>query len=141
MVESAAGAPFLNGASLPAHTAGPALLRRLLDRAAASGLTFMRAWAHTVSDEFALQTAPGVYNEAVLRGLDYALQQARERGIRVRRGRAQPHLCAWAKGRGLNVSELAAALLPGLLTLPPTHLIRSSSPSRPPGRPAAACQR
>ena len=54
-----------------------------MDKATAAGLNLVRAWAHTVSPEYALQTAPGQYNEAVFRGLDYALDQARLRGLKV----------------------------------------------------------
>lgn len=34
-----------------------------------------------------LQTAPGRYNEAALRGLDYMVEEARKAGIRVSEGR------------------------------------------------------
>ncbi|KAL4859907.1 Mannan endo-1 [Chlorella vulgaris] len=67
LVEAAAGGLELFGASLPPNTTGPALVRRLLDRA--------------VANKF--NTAPGQYNEAVFRGLDYALDEARKRGIRL----------------------------------------------------------
>lgn len=55
MVEAAAGALELFGASLPGNTTGPALVRHLLDRAAANGFTVVRAWAHAVSPQYALQ--------------------------------------------------------------------------------------
>jgi mannan endo-1,4-beta-mannosidase len=83
MVEAGAGALELFGASLPANTTGPALVRRVLDRAAANGFTVLRTWAHTVTAQYALQTSPGEYNEAVFKGLDYALDEARKRGIRL----------------------------------------------------------
>ena len=54
-----------------------------MGQAVSSGLTVMRAWADTVDTSYALQTAPGVYNEAVFRGLDYALDQASQHNIRV----------------------------------------------------------
>lgn len=146
MVEAGAGALELFGASLPANTSGPALVRRVLDRAAANGFTVLRTWAHTVTAQYALQvlsllgsewwlettccclatlrsallcypahpscrfaaharaliagcccvcmpptpllytilqTSPGEYNESVFKGLDYVLDEARKRGIRV----------------------------------------------------------
>lgn len=43
----------------------------------------MRTWAHSVSKPYALQTSPGQYNEAIFRGLDYVIAQARLTGIRV----------------------------------------------------------
>ena len=55
MVEAGAGALELFGASLPANTTGPALVRRVLDRAAANKFTVLRTWAHTVTAQYALQ--------------------------------------------------------------------------------------
>ncbi len=55
IVEAGAGALELFGASLPANTTGPALVRRVLDRAAANGFTVLRTWAHTVTAQYALQ--------------------------------------------------------------------------------------
>ncbi len=78
-----AGVPALYGGSLPAHTASPALLRTILDTAASAGLTVMRAWAHGVQPETPMQRVPGDYNKELLRGLDYAMDEARKRGIRV----------------------------------------------------------
>ena len=54
-----------------------------MDAAVASGLNVMRAWAHAVSPEYALQTSPGAFSEPIFRGLDYALDQARLRGLKV----------------------------------------------------------
>jgi hypothetical protein len=55
LVEAAAGGLELFGASLPPNTTGPALVRRLLDRAVANKFNVLRAWAHTVSPQYALQ--------------------------------------------------------------------------------------
>jgi hypothetical protein len=54
-----------------------------MDTAVATGLNVVRAWGHSVSPEYALQTAPGQYSEAIFRGLDYAVEQARRRGIKA----------------------------------------------------------
>ena len=44
----------------------------------------MRIWAQTVGFNRApFQTSPGVYNENIFRSLDYALEQARQRNIKV----------------------------------------------------------
>jgi mannan endo-1,4-beta-mannosidase len=59
------------------------LVRSLLDRAQAAGLNVLRTWAHPVSPQYALQPAPGQYNEAAFRGLDYLLDEARKRGVRL----------------------------------------------------------
>lgn len=66
------------------------LVRAIMDEAAAAGLTLVRAWAHGSSPEYALQPQPGRFAEPVFRGLDYALDQARQRGIKAR---AQPGCC------------------------------------------------
>lgn len=82
-MEAAAGALELYGAAMPPNTTGPALVRLLLDRAQGAGLNVMRTWAHPVTQQYAMSTAPGQYNEKVFRGLDYLLDEARKRGIRV----------------------------------------------------------
>lgn len=55
----------------------------MMDNAVANNLTVMRAFATAVDPSCSLQSSPGVYNEAVFMGLDYALEQARQRGIKV----------------------------------------------------------
>ncbi len=59
------------------------LIRDQMDAAVAAGFTVMRAWSHGVTANYALQTSPGVYNEAMFQGLDYALDQAQQRNIKV----------------------------------------------------------
>ena len=59
------------------------LIRNLMDKAIANGLNVMRAFATAVDPWYAMETSPGIYNENVFRGLDYALEQARLRGIKV----------------------------------------------------------
>ena len=59
------------------------LVRTIMDEAAAAGLNLVRAWAHASSPEYALQPSPGRFSEPVFRGLDYALDQARQRGLKV----------------------------------------------------------
>jgi mannan endo-1,4-beta-mannosidase len=43
------------------------LIRSLLDKGVKNGFTVLRAWAHAVNPEYALETSPGQYNEAVFR--------------------------------------------------------------------------
>ncbi len=59
------------------------LIREQMDAAVAAGFTVMRAWSHGVTQNYALQTSPGVYNEAMFRGLDFALDEARQRNVKV----------------------------------------------------------
>ncbi len=54
-----------------------------MDEAVGANLTVMRAWAVGVTAPYSVQTSPGVYVEAMLRGIDYALDQARQHNIRV----------------------------------------------------------
>ncbi|KAK9841349.1 hypothetical protein WJX74_004374 [Apatococcus lobatus] len=82
-VEMGAGAPVLHGPSLPPNMTSPQLLREIMDQAVSSGLTVMRAMAFGVSPEYALETSPGQYSETIFRGMDYMLDQARQRGIKV----------------------------------------------------------
>jgi hypothetical protein len=54
-----------------------------MDVAAASGLTVLRFWTNGVTPSYALQQSPGVYNEAMFRGLDYILDEARKHNLKV----------------------------------------------------------
>lgn len=54
-----------------------------MDRAVANKLNTIRIFANAVDPQYTMETSPGVFNEAVFRGLDYALDQARQRGIKV----------------------------------------------------------
>lgn len=59
------------------------LVRTILDLAVANGLNIVRFFAFAVSPEYALQPSPGQYSEAIFKGLDYALDQLRSRGLKV----------------------------------------------------------
>lgn len=121
------------------------------------------ATSAVVSSRFASQTAPGRYNEAALRGLDYLLDEARKAGIRVREIAVwlqQSHAATTsqapadgARCKGLYGPGPAAPCrhplswvsgrprsLPHLPLLP--VLLRRSWcwPSPPTGRPPAACR-
>jgi hypothetical protein len=66
------------------HCPAAQLIRDLMDDAVATGLNLVRFFALPVDTQYALQSAPGQFNEAAFRGLDYALECARARGIKVR---------------------------------------------------------
>ncbi|PSC76452.1 nitrilase 2 [Micractinium conductrix] len=83
MVEAGAGAPSLSGASLPVNVTGPRMVRELVARGKELGFNTMRTWAHAVNAQYATQTAPGVFSEPALRGLDLLLDEARKAGIRL----------------------------------------------------------
>jgi mannan endo-1,4-beta-mannosidase len=78
------GARNLWAASLPAGTTGPALLRDVLDSAAAAKFNVMRILSHGVNKEsdMTLNGVAGKFNENVAKGLDYVVAEAGKRGIR-----------------------------------------------------------
>ena len=79
------GAKQLWAASLPAGTTGPALLRTILDSAAAANFNVMRLLAHGVNKESDMTLGGGVsgkFKENVAKGLDYVVAEAGKRGIR-----------------------------------------------------------
>ena len=59
------------------------LVRSAMDVAKANGLNVIRAFATAVDGPYTMETNPGVFNEAILRGLDYVLDTARQRGLKV----------------------------------------------------------
>ena len=63
------------------------LIRTLMDAALAAGMNTLRMWSHGVTSTFSSQPSPGVFAEPMFRGLDYALEQARLRNIKVRPAR------------------------------------------------------
>ncbi|KDD76401.1 hypothetical protein H632_c239p0, partial [Helicosporidium sp. ATCC 50920] len=83
LMEAAAGALELFGASLPLKSTGPQLVRDVLDAAVSAGHNVIRVWAHPVSEQYAMEPFPGEYNEALLVGLDYILDEARVRGLKL----------------------------------------------------------
>lgn len=82
-MEAAAGVLQLYGGSLPTNMTGPQLVRSILDKAQSYGLNVLRTWSQPVTTAYALMPNPGEYNEAMWRGLDYLLAEARLRNIRV----------------------------------------------------------
>lgn len=123
------------------------LVRAYLDTAVANNLNVMRIWAQTVGFNRApFQTSPGVYNENIFRGLDYALDQARQRNIKVG---CAIHSVTWSQHcpvycllRCLPVEPLTCSPLARLPAPPPplvpsvSHSVRSrkiaSWPAAPP---------
>ena len=72
---------------LMAYATTPSLRKNVdevLQDAAAMGLNFVRTWAFNDGSGWnALQTAPGVFNQNALRGLDYVIAKAGSLGLRV----------------------------------------------------------
>ena len=83
----------------------------LLDEAVKAGFTVMRTWAHGVSSAYPVLLGPGRYNEGMLRGLDFALDEARKRGLKASAvwfdSQGLSHTHSWAAG-GLTRTVSAA---------------------------------
>ncbi|KAK3281273.1 hypothetical protein CYMTET_10927 [Cymbomonas tetramitiformis] len=58
-------------------------LNNLLNEAVAAGFTVIRVWGHTVVPGRELMSEPGVYNEEIFHGIDYILDEARKRGLKI----------------------------------------------------------
>ena len=56
---------------------------RLMNEAVTNGLKVVRMWAHTITQGHAIQSSPGVWNEQILEGMDFVLDQARRRGLKI----------------------------------------------------------
>ena len=56
---------------------------RIMNEGVKTGLKVIRAWAHTISEGNEVQKRPGVWDEDALKGLDFFLDEARKRGLRV----------------------------------------------------------
>ena len=61
------------------------LIRDVMSKGQAMGLNVVRAWATASSQPYALQPSPGNFSEVMFRGLDYALDQARQYNLKVSR--------------------------------------------------------
>ena len=59
------------------------LIRDVMSKGKAAGLNVIRAWATASSQPYALQPSNGTYSEAMFRGLDYALELARQQDLKV----------------------------------------------------------
>lgn len=83
LMEAGAGAPLLVGSVLPPDQTSPEFLSSVLDSAVQAGVTVIRGWAHGTSPQYPSLLKPGEYNEGMLRGLDFLLDEARKRGLKL----------------------------------------------------------
>jgi len=56
---------------------------RLFNEAVDNGLKVVRIWAHTITKGHAMQTKPGEFNEKIFEGMDFVMDQAHRRGLRI----------------------------------------------------------
>jgi len=47
------------------------------------GMTVVRIWAHSVTPGWEMEPSAGVYNETVLRGLDFVIAEAGKRNLKL----------------------------------------------------------
>jgi hypothetical protein len=164
VLEMGMGAKQLWGASLPAnYSSSSALLRDIYATARDAGFNTVRALAVGVAKETALMTGPGAYSEAAFRGLDYAIAQAGDAGLRLILALTSnwgdvgsaDQFVGWAGGGGHNgerkqhtstrpstpTPPLVHAPTPPLSfpqpSSPPPASVTSTSPTPPPWRPAS----
>lgn len=83
VLEAGSGASAFSGSILKQGASATEVLLSVLDIAARNGFTVMRAWAHGVTDAYATVTSSGDAIDGVLKGLDFALAEARKRGLKV----------------------------------------------------------
>ncbi|CAI5979808.1 unnamed protein product, partial [Closterium sp. NIES-65] len=69
-----------------------------LDDMVSMNLSVVRTWGFSTQASSPVQLSPGVYNQTLLRGLDFVLAQARLRGIRVMMAFSN----FWGMGDGVN---------------------------------------
>eukprot|EP00854_Cymbomonas_tetramitiformis_P018004 gene18004-21442_t len=63
--------------------AGRAQVDAILDEAVSRGFNTLRTWAHSVDQYVKLQESPNKYSEYAFKGLDYVLDAARKRHLKV----------------------------------------------------------
>ena len=68
---------------LSAGRSGRESLAEILDDGMSAGFNMVRIFAHGVLPGYQMQTSPGVYEERLFRGLDYAVAEAGRRGLKI----------------------------------------------------------
>ena len=56
---------------------------RQMNEAVANGLKVVRMWAHTITPGHAMQPEPGAFDEDILEGMDFVMDEARKRGLKI----------------------------------------------------------
>ncbi len=58
-------------------------LTNVMDQGVAAGMKVARMWAHSITPGYAMQTGPNAYNETVLAGMDFVMDEAHKRGLKL----------------------------------------------------------
>ena len=55
----------------------------VMNQGVAAGMKVMRVWVHSITEGWEMQTAPGIYNEKILHGMDFVMDEAHKRGLKL----------------------------------------------------------
>ncbi len=72
-------------------------LVNVMNQGVAAGMKVIRVWAHSITAGWEMQKSPGQYDEKVLQGMDFVMDEAAKRGlklVRVLRRRPFPLVCS-----------------------------------------------
>ena len=58
-------------------------LLNVMNQGVAAGLKVLRVWAHSITPGWEMQTGPDSYNETVLKGMDFVMDEAHKRGLKI----------------------------------------------------------
>jgi hypothetical protein len=92
VVELGSNAPSPPFRSTPKK--GQEHLLNVMNQGVAAGMKVVRVWAHSITPGWEMQKGPGSYDEKVLKGMDFVMDEAHKRGLKVRFGMRMTHVCA-----------------------------------------------
>ena len=81
MVELGSNAPSPPFRSTP--KLGQEHLLNVMNQGVAAGMKVIRVWAHSITPGWEMQTGPDRYNETVLKGMDFVMDEAHKRGLKI----------------------------------------------------------
>ena len=81
MVELGSNAPSPPFRSTP--KLGQEHLLNVMNQGVAAGMKVIRVWAHSITPGWEMQTGPDTYNETVLKGMDFVMDEAHKRGLKI----------------------------------------------------------
>jgi mannan endo-1,4-beta-mannosidase len=55
----------------------------------------VRMWAHSITPGWEMQTGPATYDEKVLKGMDFVMDECHKRGLKVCARLAAAHCHGW----------------------------------------------
>ena len=58
-------------------------LVNVMNEGVAAGMKVIRVWAHSITAGWEMQKGPGSYDEKVLKGMDFVMDEAHKRGLKI----------------------------------------------------------